>query len=387
MNRNLWLLSAVQVLFMIGNMMFVAFSPILGKQLAGNVSLATMPIAVSMLTMLLCSFPLSVLMGKFGRGPIFSAGLASNAIAGLVFFSAIQMQSFVVLIIGSVFFGFSIACANFYRFAAMELVDKKNQSLAISAVMAAGVMAALIGPNLSAITKDAFFDLAFSSSVLTYLPLSLLALCLVVFIKWPVVNINNEQSQEAVNYQHELWKPMLTAAVAYAVMVLIMSATPLHMAHQHYHYSDSAWVIQWHLLGMFAPSFFVGWLVKRIGLMGLLIFGALITISSLLVNLNAYDRQLLTLGLFLLGIGWNFLFIGASQWLMKLSEGKNSSRIQGVNEVMVFGLATLATLSSGWLLSEFGWVKLNLAAIPLLLALLFILLKTTKQKQLQGITS
>ena len=379
MNRNLWLLMAVQVLFMIGNMMFLTLAPILGEQLAGTTNLATLPMAISMLTMLVFSFPLSLWMGKFGRGPIFSAGLVANIIAGILLFTAIQYQQFSIFLIGSIFFGISIACANFYRFAAMELVHPSKQSLAISAVMAAGVVAAFIGPNLSSVTKDLFFDLAFSSSALAYIPISLAALILVSFIQWPKVKAKADTTKQPMDLTGDLWKAILTAALAYGVMVLIMSATPLHMSHQHYEFSDTAWVIQWHVLGMFAPSFFIGWLVNRLGLMGLIILGVMVLISSLLVNLFASNKPLLTLGLLLLGVGWNFTFLGASQWLVKLSANQNASKIQGINEVMVFGSASIATLSSGWLLNVFGWTALNVAAMPLLLVLLILLLSTHVQ--------
>lgn len=383
MNRNLILLISIQTLFLVGNMMFVTLAPILGKELAGSTSLATLPIAVSMVTMLIFSFPLSIHMGKFGRGPIFSLGLIASLLAGLTFFAAIQYHLFSLFILGSVFFGFSIASANFYRFSAMELVEKHKQPLAISAVMAAGVIAAFVGPNLSALTKDLVFEQAFSSSVLVYVPLSLVALILLFFIKWPKQIASTIKTDLPINIKDEIWKPMFTAAIAYGVMVLIMSATPLHMYHHDYEYSDTAWVIQWHLIGMFAPSFFVSHLVKRLGLRGLILFGVCVLTSSLLVNLIAQSKLLLTLGLLLLGIGWNFMFIGASQWLMKLSENRNSSKVQGINEVMVFGLASIATLSSGWLLQEFGWVTLNLAALPLL-GLLFVVLLQKNQVSQNG---
>ncbi|GAA3914970.1 MFS transporter [Litoribacillus peritrichatus] len=376
MNRNLWLLIGVQILFMVGNMMFLTLAPVLGKDLAGNPSFATLPLAISMLTMLVCSFPFSIWMGKIGRGPIFTAGIVCNAFAGLTFFFAIQAQSFEMFLAGSVLFGIAIASANFYRFAAMELVPSSQQSLAISALMASGVVAAIIGPNLGALTKDVFFDLSFSTSALAYLPISITALVLVLFIQWPKSTLKKEHSKQPINYENGLWQAILTAAVAYGVMVLIMSATPLHMSHQHYAFSDTAWVIQWHVIGMFAPSFFVNKLIDRLGLHGLIIAGITVLISSLAVNLLATNRFLLTLGLLLLGIGWNFAFLGASQWLMKLSMQQNASKIQGINEVIVFGFASLATFSSGWLINVFGWHTLNMAAFPILLLLLIVIITT-----------
>ena len=376
MNRHLLLLVSVQVLFMIGNMMFVALAPVLGKGLAGSMSLATLPLAISILTMLVCSFPISMAMGKFGRKPVFALGLLANFIAGLIFFTALTWQWFFLFILGSVAFGGSVACANFYRFAAMELVAKERQALAISAVMAAGVIAAVVGPNLGAITPHLIFKQAFVSSVLLYVPLSILAMALLCFIQWPPRTATTSKVDLPLDLKGEIWQPMFTAAVAYGVMVLIMSATPLHMSHHHYDFSDTAWVIQWHLIGMFAPSFFVSHLVKRLGLKGLLVLGTLILIASLLVNLAADNRMLLSLGLLLLGVGWNFLFLGASQWLMKLSANKNAAKVQGVNEVLVFGFAAIATFSSGWLLAGFGCTALNLASLPLLALLLLVLLSS-----------
>ncbi len=378
MNRNLWYLVIAQTLFLIGNMMFVALAPILGKQLSDNASFATLPLGVSILTMLICSFPVSLWMGRRGRQPAFVMGLLANAVASVVFFFAIQIHSFSALLLGCVVLGLAMACANFYRFAAMELVAASAQSQAISAVMAVGVVAALVGPNLAAFTKNLYFPLDFSSSVLTLLPLSLLGLLSIVLVRWPLPP-REEHKRQSVHvsskgeFDWALCKPIFSAMVAYGVMVLVMSATPLHMDHGGYAFVDTAWVIQWHVLGMFAPSFFVGWLVQRISLNGVMILGGLVLLVALLVNLIANNRALLTLGLLLLGVGWNFLFLGASQWLVQLSVGKPAARIQGINEVCVFGLAAVASFSSGWLINVLGWSVLNLLALPLLLGLLLLL--------------
>lgn len=380
MNLNLALLIAMQILFMVGNMMFVTLAPVLGNQLAGTMTLATLPMAVSMLSMLLSSFPISMAMGKFGRKPLFAIGLIANMLAGGGFYLALQSASFVLFIISSALFGIAISCANFYRFSAMELVAPAQRPLAISGIMAGGVVAAFIGPNLGALTKDIWLSPAFSTSVLLYIPLTVLGLLLLMNIRFP---LPLTAATEAVTKLpvNQIWRPIIVAAIAFAVMVMVMTATPLHMYACGFEFSDSAWVIQWHVLGMFAPSFFVSQLVKRIGLKGLMSLGAAVLIASALLNLVVTSRTGLTFGLLLLGVGWNFLFVGASQWLMALCENQNSAKIQGVNEVFVFGFATLATLSSGWLLATFGWQTLNLSVLPLLLALLGLLL-TIKPKHL-----
>ncbi|MCJ8313138.1 MAG: MFS transporter [Pseudomonadales bacterium] len=377
-NKNLWLLIGAQMFFMITNMIFVSLAPLLGKHLLDNNNLATLPMAMTMLAMLIFSFPLSILMGKIGRAIVFKSGIVANIIAGFIFFNALQYHLFWLLLVGAVFFGYAISCANYYRFAAMEMVDESQRGKAMSKLMAVGVIAALIGPNLSSFSKDLYFDISFSSSVLSFMPLSIIALILMFFIKWPakkaVATIQVKIKHEKTSRQ--VYKPILTAMVAYGVMVLIMSATPLHMSHHNYEFVDTAWVIQWHVLGMFAPSFFIGWLTNKLGNTGLLILGVLVLFASIATNLIATDRAGLTLGLLLLGVGWNFLFVGSSHWLMSFINDSNRSNIQGINEVLVFGLASVATLSSGWLINVLGWQALNIAALPLLCLLLIILLKT-----------
>lgn len=383
MNLNLALLIAMQILFMVGNMMFVTLAPVLGNQLAGTMTLATLPMAVSMFSMLLSSFPLSMAMGRFGRKPLFACGLIANILAGSCFYMALQNSSFNLFILGSVGFGFAISCANFYRFSAMELVAPAQRPMAISGIMAAGVVAAFIGPNLGALTKDLWLSPAFTTSVLLYIPLGLLSLLILMKIRFPAPIIASS-SVTAELPIGQIWRPIFVAAVAFAVMVMVMTATPLHMYACGFAFSDSAWVIQWHVLGMFAPSFFVSHLVKRIGLKGLMTTGAIVLIGSAILNLNVSSKAGLTLGLLLLGVGWNFLFVGASQWLMALCENQNSAKIQGINEVFVFGFSTLATLSSGWLLDTFGWQPLNLTVLPILLVLLGLLL-TLKPKHLVAV--
>ncbi|MGL1893230.1 MAG: MFS transporter [Spirochaetaceae bacterium] len=392
-NRNLWFLIATQCFFMSANMMFTTLAPMLGKSLLINVSYATLPMAMSMLSMLIFSFPVSIWMGKKGRGPAFKTGLLSNMLAAVIFFIALQSNQFYLLLIGSVFFGFSISTANFYRFAAMELVPEKDQSKAISMVMSVGIVAALVGPNLGSVTKNLIFDIDFSASVLTFIPLSLMSLIMVSNVKWPAIKELKKENDDITTliapldiWKSGTWKPIFGAMVSFGIMVLIMSATPLHMSASKYAFSDTAWVIQWHVLGMFAPSFFLGWIIKKIGLNRLLILGVIFLILSIAVNLISDSRALLTIGLLFLGIGWNFLFLGSSKWLMNCIihlNVKERSRVQGINEVLVYGLSSAATLSSGWIINKLGWQVLNIVALPILILLLGVLiLNTLKTKKL-----
>ncbi len=390
MNRNLWFLVGAQAFFAIGNMMLLPVVPILGLQMSVNGRLSTLPIALNMLTMLVFSIPISVWMGAKGRRPAFLAGMAASGVAAIVLFSAIQTSSFTLLLVGCVCFGIAMSCANYYRFAATELVNVDGYSKAISAVMAVGIVAALVGPNLATLTKGAFFELDFSASVLMLLPLSLVGAFLVLRIRWPLLSEGEEPEAEypesdlravsAVGLSFgPFWRPILTAMLGYGVMVLVMSATPLHMSHHGYDFGDTAWVIQWHVLGMYVPSLFFSRLVLRCGLNGLIIIGTLILIGSLLINVVGDGIIVLTVALLLTGIGWNFMFLGASHWLVNVCSGLKLekeviAKIQGINEVCVFGFAGLGAFSSGWLIDSVGWNAVNVMSLPLLVVLLCILL-------------
>lgn len=385
MNKSLWFLVVAQALFMIANTMFITIAPLLGKNIAPSENYATAPFAVSMLSMLIFSFPLSVIMGKIGRRYIFMLGSFSGALAGIIFFIAIQKNSFVGLLVASVFFGLSMASATFYRFAAMELVSPNNQSKAISAVMAVGVFSAFIGPNLGSLTKDYLFEFQFLASVLLFIPLSILSLILIYFIKWPISNnvikstTTTELATEMASSNMKIWRPIFTSMIAFAVMILVMTATPLHMGHHEYSFGDITWVLQWHLVGMYAPSFFVGRLVSRMGLEAFLLLGSIILIFGVSINLAAENKLMLTAGLLLVGAGWNFLYLASSQWLLQTYTGTKTSIIQGINEVCVVGIATLCAFSSGWLLNTFGWKVLHFSGLALLAVLFLVLLTNYTQ--------
>lgn len=381
MNRNLWYLVSAQTFFLISNIMFLTLASILGLNMSTNDSLSTLPMAITILTMLVCSYPLSMWMGRRGRQPAFVSGLLANGLASVIIFFSIQMQSFSVLLIGSGFLGVAMACANFYRFAAMELVNTNQHTKAISAIMVVGVIAALAGPRLAVLTKNLYFDLEFSSSALTILPLSLVALVFIFMVRWPTIQrtqlINEKKPSEIFikeRFNPQILKPIFAAMVVDSVMVLVMTATPLQMSHQNFAFTDIAWVIQWHVIGMFAPSLIVGKLMRRVGLHGLMIIGGLIMAAAIVANLIATEITMLTVGLLLLGVGWNFVFLGSSQWLVKLTPNKSASKIQGINEICVFGFAAIATFGAGWLFTVVKWDGLNLLVSPLLGALLIVLL-------------
>ena len=337
--------------------------------------LATLPMALSMLSMLLCSFPISYAMQRYGR-KAFLLGVIAQILAAVGFILAIVKNNDRWLLAASLLLGY-IANANFYRFAVLEMVAKEQQSRALAKFMFVGVLAALIAPNL-AIHTQTLWQPVFTATIFSFIPLSLLALLLLYFCHLHVYSQQGSNNQflnstkplesESQSSRWQIAQPVIAATIAYAVMVLVMSATPLHMSAHSHHFSDIAWVIQWHVLGMFAPSLLFSWLVRHLGLQALMVVGAVCLLAALLMNFAAHNVWHYTLALCVLGVGWNFVFVGSSQWLMTFINNNNKAFVQALNEVCVFAFAALATFSSAWLLVELNWQILNLLLMaPVLL--------------------
>ena len=380
--RNARLIVLCQLFFMIGNMMFVTLAPVLGSQL-GLQEYATLPLAFATLSMLIFTLPLSKLMQRWGRQTVFMLALLANMTASLLMLLAIYVHQGGLLLIACLVLGINMAAANYYRFAAMELVQAEQQSLAISSVMAVGVLAAVLGPNLASFSQHWWLELSFAASVLLLVPLSLMSLIAIKLVDWPTTPLKSTATQPVIIHWRPLFRPMFSAAAGFGVMVMIMSATPLHMTHHHFEFKETAWVIQWHILGMFAPSFFMPWLLKRLSVARVIQLGALIIIVSSLLNLVVTSKLGLTVTLMLLGIGWNFMFIASSQALMAFCQTDSKHKIQAGNEMLVYSFAAFATFSSGYWLHHLGWWWLNLLALPLPLIALIWWFYPTKPAQIK----
>lgn len=381
----LLLIVASQLSFMTASFMLFTFMPIVGQSLASDPKWANLPLAACMAVMVLCTFPLSLWMIKHGRGVPLRVGMAINIAAAFLIALAIQEQHFLLIIAACGLFGIGSTCANFFRFAAMELVEPPKQGFAISMIMAVGVVAAVLGPNLAKFSQQWQVPDFYATGYLI-MGLSVFALLLLLPIRFATPKTSDQAIPDAPICKPNLYKTIFCATTAFFVMALIMTATPLHMHHHHHDFEQTAWVIQWHMLGMYAPAFITAPLIKRLGQLKLQIIGAVILLLSLLVNLIGESVTLLTLGLFLLGVGWNFLFIGASTQLASLVKSRQAKKWQGINDFIVFSAATLAVLGSAWLLTLVSWQWLNLMMIVMPLACIVILsqqLLTKKQSHVQ----
>lgn len=371
--RNILILALSQALMLSAIVLAMTLAAILGNLLAPDKALATLPVAAMVVGTAIASLPASMLMRRFGRRPGFLAGALLGACGSVVSALALQQGSFAAFVAGHLLLGSYQGFANYYRFAAVEAAGPEQAGKAISLVVAGGVVAAFLGPQLAVWGRDWIGGQAFVGSYLAQGVLSLIAILLLSRLDLPpaaAVHAGAPRPLRAILTQPVLQVSIFGAAIGYAVMIMVMTATPLAILGCGLPGESVAPVIQWHVVGMFAPSFFTGSLIKRYGAPRIMQAGFLLLLGNVAVTLSGVEFLHFLSALILLGVGWNFAFIGGSTLLIQAYRPAEQLKVQAVNEFSVFGLVALATLSAGWLYDRFGWVALNLAAVPFLLAAL-----------------
>jgi MFS family permease len=368
----------------------IATSALVGVTLAPTPALATLPLGLAYLCIMMTMIPASLMMKRYGRRSGFALGGTAGVIGGSTSAFAIYHGSFTLFCIGSAIFGIANGFAQFYRFAAAEIVDESYKSRAISWVLAGGLVAAFIGPNSANLTRHMIPGAMFSASY------ALIALfCVGIIIIQLFIRIPLPSTEESAGHRRPikfvLTRPVfmvavLCAMIAYGTMNLLMTATPLAMSHKGMAFGDTAVIIQWHIIGMFAPSFFTGSLIHRFGVLKIMFVGALALVGCALVALNGQLYVNFFVGLILLGIGWNFLYIGGTTLLTEVYLPAEKAVIQGINEFMVFSATAVTALSSGYLHHTLGWEALNRYTIPVICfvaGIIFLLGWRLRQQQLQ----
>ncbi len=353
----------------------VFLGSIIGKQLAPDPSYATLPVGAFILGSALATLPVILSMRRFGRKPIFivcallTAGGAGAAIYGLV------QQSFVMFVAAIVVMGLGLAAGQQYRFAAMESVAVEDMPTAASRVLIGGIVAAFLGPEIAMWGKD-IFDMPYAGSFV--LLIGLIGLAVFVLGFYQEISAPEQASDDSgrslsmLLTQPVLWVAVLSGLAGYAVMSLVMTATPLHMHFENGHsLVATKWVIQSHIVAMFLPSFFVPWLVRRIGELGLINLGAaafLIMVVAVFWNFEFINYWV---SLVLLGIGWNFLFVGGTTLLPRAYQESEKFKVQAFNDFTIFAVQAAGALMAGWLLASFGWQTLLIITLPVLGLLAF----------------
>jgi len=379
-DKSVLLLAVCQSLMMSSNTLVVVSSPLVGMALADDKSLAALPLSVQLFMGMLMSVPAAFILEKLGRKRGFMLATLLGMSGGIVSTLAIIQADFWLFVVGIGLLGMFNGFGNYYRFAAADLVDLEHKSRAISYVMIGGVVAAIVGPNLANWTHMVVDSAPFSVSYGSILVLYILSFITLSFVQLPNIE-HNEESESyrsprpitQIMIQPKFVVAILSAALGYAVMALVMTASPLAMQHHHHDFSDTSFVIQWHVLGMFAPSFFTGHLIRRFGTNKILFSGIVLGVACVVINLLGTSVSHFWWALLFLGISWNFLFIGGTTMLTETYHQSERSKTQAVNDVTVFSFAAAASLSAGILQHHFGWETVNLGALPMLAIILIAL--------------
>ena len=388
MKRNVWLLSGCQALMNSGNSLLIATSALVGYRLAADKSLATLPLALQFLTSMLTTIPASFLMKAIGRRAGFVVGTLLGLAGAALAAWGIVAGNFIYFCVAAAFIGALNGFGTYYRFAAADVADADYRSRAISYVMAGGVVAAFIGPNLAHWTSDWLSGIEFAGSYLSLLGIYGLSLVVLLFVRIPPPTAAQAHAHgrplSVIARQPAFIVALAGGALGFGVMALVMTATPLAM-HQHAHvFADTAFVIEWHLLGMFAPSFFTGHLIRRFGVLNVMLAGVVLNIGCVAVNLAGTEVAHFWAALTLLGVGWNFLFIGGTTLLTETYTESEKAKAQALNDFLVFTVITAASLSAGALQYHLGWRAVNLGVVPLIIVILAAILWLKQVRRVQA---
>ncbi len=382
--RNVLILSATQALFQTVSVMVITLSGVVGWMLAEDKSLATLPIALMIVAAAVTMIPASLFMQRFGRKAGFLLGAILGCAAGLLAAVAIWLESFPLFVAANMLVGSYQAFAQYYRFAAADAASADCKSRAISWVIAGGVIAAVAGPNLVIFTQN----VGTVPSALTYLTmvaLGILAILLLSRLALPPVVAtaasDTPRALPAIMRQPIFLTALAGSAIGSAVMLLVMTATPLAMQSCGLPLSSAATVIQWHVLGMFAPSFFTGNLIRRFGVLTIMGTGVALLLGHVAIALSGMAYLHFLSGLILLGLGWNFLFIGGSTLLTEAYRSSERAKVQAAHDFLMYVAISIATFSSGSLLNAFGWQSVNLAVLPMLAIALLMIISLGMQRK------
>ncbi len=367
MNANLWLLAAAQGLFLANNVTLIAINGLVGLRLAPQAWMATLPVMGYVVGSALSTGLVARTQSRWGRKASFQAGLLVALGASLLSAVAVSTGQFWWLVAATVIAGFYAANAHLYRFAAAELCATSQREKAVSLVMAGGLLGAVIGPNLANHSRNAF-GVPFVGAYLALSVLALLAMALVARIGFPPLPQRAERSAHGRSVRELLREPAflvsaIAAAASYGVMNLLMAATPLAMDACGMPFGDVAFVLEWHVIGMFAPGFFTGHLIRRFGTTRVMGAGVLLFLLCIAIALSGESLHHYTVALFLLGVGWNFLFTGSTTLSLDAYRPEEKDRAQGALNFFVFATMAVSSFASGALVVAQGWRWLNFGSL------------------------
>ncbi|GLS16383.1 MFS transporter [Hydrogenophaga electricum] len=367
MNRNLWLLAAAQGLFLTNNVVFIAINGLVGFSLAPQGWMATLPVMGYVVGGALSTPLVARTQSLFGRKGSFQIGLLVALGSALLCAWAAFDKNFWLLVTATVIAGYYSANGQLYRFAAAELAAPAFREKAVSLVLAGGLVGAVLGPNLAARTRN-LFEVPFAGAYLALTVVALVSMLVMAFLRFPPLPPKRAHAPvgrplKAIMRQPVFIVATASAALGYGVMNLLMAATPLAMDVCGFGFDDAALVLEWHVIGMFAPGFFTGHLIKRFGVLTIMGVGVVLNLACIGIALSGVDLHQFLVALFLLGVGWNFLFTGSTTLSLQAYTPEEKDRAQAAINFFVFAVMAVTSFASGALVTTQGWTWLNLGSL------------------------
>ncbi len=340
-----------------------------GFALAGAKALATLPISIMLASSMLCATPVSLFMGRFGRRSGFLLGSVAGFLGGGFSALGLYLGKFEVLLIGSAFTGVFRSTAGYFRFAAADMASEEFKPKAISWVLAGGLVSAIIGPEIVRQTTEAIGSVEYAGAFLMVMVVNVVGALGLFFLKIPTPEPKRDGVELGRPLRQILTQPVaivavLCAMVSYASMTLVMTSTSLAMSTHGFTTAEAADVVRWHIVAMFAPSFFTGSLINRFGHVKVITTGLAILAVFAGITANGVEIENFYGGLIALGLGWNFGFIGATSLLTTAHTDEERAKVQGLNDTLIAALVAAASLASGVILHEYGWEYMPYAIAP-----------------------
>lgn len=367
MNRNLLLLTLCQGLFLTNNVVFIAINGLVGLSLAPRAWMATLPITGYVIGSAMSTMLVVKLQTRFGRKRSFQIGLLVAIGSAALCAYAAASRNFGLLVLATVVAGFYAANASLYRFAGPELVAPSFRERAISLVLAGGIVGGVVGPNLASATRE-LLPQPFVGAYLSLIVVALLSLVSLSFIRFaahapPAPGASRGRPLRVLARQPVFIVAVAASALGYGVMNLLMAATPIAMAQCKHPFDSTALVLEWHVIGMFVPGFFTGHLIRRFGELPIMALGALLNFACVAVALSGVELMQFVAALFLLGVGWNFLYVGGTTLFTTAYKPEEKIRAQGTMDLCVFSTMAASSFASGALITTQGWQWLNLGSL------------------------
>lgn len=368
--KNVLVLATCQMLFGSARSLLIATAPLIAYAIAENKGLATLPTSLVIVGTALATIPASLFMRRVGRRMGFVAGAIIGVLGGLVGALAIVEADFWLLCLGTLLFGLFSGFAQLYRFAAADVASPDFRSQAISLVLAGGVVAAFVGPELAKVGQNLMASAEFLGAYLFLVALMLAAAIVPAFLDIPKLTLV-ERAAPRRSIREIIAQPVFIAAtlaamIGQGVMNLLMTATPIAMSHAHHQFADTAFVIEWHIFGMFAPGFFTGFLIRRFGETRIILAGLLLQLLCVVTALSGAGVFEFWFSMLLLGVGWNFAFTGGTSLLAEAYTTAERAKTQGAMNFVIYGFVAVLSLCSGALVHYLGWIWVNVGALPFL---------------------